>query len=156
MQPVQDSQTYPLGSLKARQKRIRDIHFALNDAVIPAPTLEELNDEQLAALQLALEGNGLYITGAAGMWHLPPSKPPTHPSTRSQEPERPTFSPRFVMPSFSSMGIVLPWRSRLVLEWLLQASTVSACAVSVALHHHLVRANPTLMGWVQQPVHHRR
>ena len=71
MQPIQDNQTYPLGSLQARQKRIRGIHLALNDDLIPEPPLEGLNDEQLTALQLALEGHGLYITGAAGMCHLP-------------------------------------------------------------------------------------
>lgn len=104
MQPIRDDQIHPLGSLKARQKRIRDIHFALNADDIPEPQLQDLNDEQLTALRLALEGHGLYITGAAGMSFTAL----IHPSSRSQERGRRISSPRFMKPLCSNTGIVLP------------------------------------------------
>ncbi|KAF8549163.1 hypothetical protein OG21DRAFT_627625 [Imleria badia] len=66
MQPIPDDSKHALGSLKARQQRIRHIHRALHVGAIPEPSLDDLNDEQLDAMQLALDGYGLYITGAAG------------------------------------------------------------------------------------------
>lgn len=68
MHPIPDNQQYPLGSLQRRQQRIRHIHRALHPDSFVAPSLDKLNDEQLDAVKLALDGCSLYITGAAGMF----------------------------------------------------------------------------------------
>lgn len=67
MQPIEAEQTPMLGSLKSRQKRLRHIHqgLLLTEA-IQEPSLDNLNEEQLDVLRLALDGYSLYITGAAG------------------------------------------------------------------------------------------
>lgn len=67
MQPTEQDQTYPLGSFKGRQQRIKNLHKALHTHAVPEPSLDDLNGEQLDALLIALDGLGLYVTGAAGM-----------------------------------------------------------------------------------------
>ena len=69
MQPIQEEQTYMIGSLKSRQRRLQDINRGLHGATmgeIEEPSLDDLNEEQLDVLRLALDGRSLYITGAAG------------------------------------------------------------------------------------------
>lgn len=66
MQPIQVEQTYMIGSLKSRQRRLRDIHGGLQDGAtdtIDEPSLDSLNEEQLDVLRLAVDGCSLYITG---------------------------------------------------------------------------------------------
>lgn len=107
MQPKEHNTKHPFGSHKARQQRIRDITNGLqpDTDVLPQPSLDNLHEEQLEALQLALDGFGMYITGAAGMSRLPRS---IAFSFSSQEQARHTYFGAFTKHLYSEMVIVLP------------------------------------------------
>ena len=66
MQPIEQQGTYILGSLKSRQRRLQLIQQALHGDVIVEPMLDDLNEEQLDVLRLAVDGCSLFITGAGG------------------------------------------------------------------------------------------